>query len=140
MGRIKTLNKWANAHTYIPLDLLRVALGVFLIVKGVDFMSNPTEMAVVMGPFKDWPASWLILHYIPFAHFVGGFFIIVGLLTRWAVIIQFPLLIGAILTNFLGEMNQTNLILAIVTLVVCLFFLVYGSGKRSADYYLKMQK
>ncbi len=140
MGRIKTLNKWANAHTYIPLDLLRVTLGVFLIVKGVEFMSNPAEMAVVMEPFKEWPASWIILHYIPFAHFVGGFFIIVGLLTRWAVLIQFPLLIGAILTNFLGEMNQTNLVLAIITLVVCLFFLVYGSGKRSADYYLKMQK
>ena len=140
MGRIKTLNKWANAHSYIAVDLLRVALGVFLIYKGVEFMSNPEEMAIVMEPFKDWPASWLILHYIPFAHFVGGFFIIIGLLTRWAVILQFPLLIGAILTNFLGEMNTTNLLLAIITLLACLFFLVYGSGKNSADYYLKMQK
>ena len=140
MGRIKTLNKWANAHTYIPLDILRMALGVFLIVKGVEFMSDSAGMATVMEPFKNWPASWLILHYITFAHFAGGFFIIIGLLTRWAVIIQFPMLIGAILTNFLGEMNSTNLILAIVTFVVCLFFLFYGSGKHSADYYLKMQK
>ncbi|MDX1758160.1 MAG: DoxX family membrane protein, partial [Arenibacter algicola] len=30
MATIKSLNKWANAHTYYPLDLLRVALGVFL--------------------------------------------------------------------------------------------------------------
>ena len=140
MGRIKTLNKWANAHTYIPLDILRMALGVFLIVKGVEFMSNTAGMAVVMEPFRNWPASWLILHYITFAHFAGGFFIVIGLLTRWAVLIQFPMLIGAILTNFLGEMNSTNLILAIVTFVVCAFFLVYGSGKHSADYYLKMQK
>ena len=140
MGRIKTLNKWANAHTYIPLDILRMALGVFLIVKGVEFMSDSAGMATAMEPFKNWPASWLILHYITFAHFAGGFFIIIGLLTRWAVIIQFPLLLGAILTNFLGEMITTNLILAIVTLVICVFFLFYGSGKHSADYYLKMQK
>lgn len=26
MATIKSLNKWANAHTYYPLDLLRVAL------------------------------------------------------------------------------------------------------------------
>lgn len=140
MGRIKTLNKWANAHTNIPLDILRIALGVFLIFKGVEFMSNSEEMMVVMEPFKEWPASWLILHYITFAHFAGGFFIIIGLLTRWAVVIQFPMLIGAILTNFLGEMNTTNLVLALVTLVVCIFYFFYGSGKHSADYYLKMQK
>ena len=58
MGRIKTLNKWANAHTYLPLDLLRMALGVFLIVKGIQFMSDPQEMNVVMEPFKNWPASF----------------------------------------------------------------------------------
>jgi uncharacterized membrane protein YphA (DoxX/SURF4 family) len=97
-------------------------------------------MAIVMEPFKNWPASWLILHYIPFAHFAGGFFIIVGLLTRWAVAIQFPLLAGAILTNFLGEMNSTNLMLGSVTLAVCIFFLFYGSGKHSTDYHLKMQQ
>ena len=140
MGRIKRWNKWANAHTNIGFDLLRVALGVFLIVKGVEFMSDAEEMTTVMEPFKNWPASWLILHYIPFAHFAGGFFIIIGLLTRWAVVIQFPLLVGAILTNFLGEMNSTNLALALVTLLVCAFFYFYGSGKHSADYYLKMQK
>ena len=32
MATIKSLNKWANAHTYYPLDLLRVALGVFLFI------------------------------------------------------------------------------------------------------------
>ena len=140
MGRIKRWNKWANAHTNIGFDLLRVALGVFLIVKGVEFMSEPEEMNTVMEPFKNWPASWLILHYIPFAHFAGGFFIIIGLLTRWAVVIQFPLLLGAILTNFLGEMNSINLMMALITLLVCSFFYFYGSGKHSADYYLQMQK
>ena len=140
MGTIKSLNKWANAHTYYPLDLLRVALGVFLFVKGVDFMSNLQHMAEVAKPFENFPGGMGILHYVAPAHFVGGFLIVIGLLTRWAALAQIPILIGAVLVNFLGEMNSTNLILASVTLLVCLFFLFYGSGKHSADYYLKMQK
>jgi uncharacterized membrane protein YphA (DoxX/SURF4 family) len=140
MGRIKSLNKWANAHTYYPLDLLRVALGVFLFVKGIDFMSNPIEMAEVARPFQDIPGGMLIMHYIAPAHFVGGFLIVIGLLTRWAALAQLPILIGALVVNFIGQMDTSNLIWASITLVVCVFFIFYGSGKHSADYYLKMQK
>ena len=140
MATIKSLNKWANAHTYYPLDILRLALGVFLFIKGIDFMSNQAQMAEVIKPFQNLPGGMAILHYIVPAHFVGGFLIVVGLLTRWAVIAQLPILIGAVLVNFLGVMNSTNLILASATLAVCIFFLFYGSGKHSVDYYLKMQK
>jgi hypothetical protein len=47
---------------------------------------------------------------------------------------------GAILINFFGEMNVVNFILATITLVTSVFFLFYGSGKHSADYYFKMEK
>ncbi|MCM4153911.1 DoxX family protein [Arenibacter sp. N53] len=140
MATIKSLNKWANAHTYYPLDLLRVALGVFLFMKGVDFMSNHQQMAEIIKPFQNLPGGMLIMHYVAPAHFVGGFLLVIGLLTRWAVFAQLPILIGAVLANFLGVMNTSNLILATITLLVCIFFLFYGSGKHSADYYLKMQK
>lgn len=140
MGTVKSLNKWANAHTYYPLDLVRVALGVFLFIKGVEFMTNHEQMAEMARPFQGIPGGMIILHYIAPAHFVGGFLIVVGLLTRWAALAQIPILIGAILTNFLGQMHTTNLILSVMTFLVCLFFIVYGSGKHSADYYLKMQK
>lgn len=140
MATIKSLNKWANAHTYYPLDIVRLALGVFLFMKGVDFMSNQAQLVEVIKPFQDLPGGMLTLHYLVPAHFVGGFLIVVGLFTRWAVMAQLPILIGAVLVNFLGEMNSTNLILATITMIVCLFFLFYGSGKHSMDYYLKMQK
>jgi len=140
MATIKSLNKWANAHTYYPLDLLRVALGVFLFVKGVHFMSNHVQMAEIIKPFENIPGGMGILHYVAPAHFVGGFLIVIELLTRWAVLAQLPILLVAVLVNFIGEMNVTNLILASVALLVCLFFLFYGSGKHSTDYYLKMQK
>ncbi|MBO0322339.1 DoxX family protein [Muricauda sp. CAU 1633] len=140
MGTVKSLNKWANAHTYYPLDLLRVALGVFLFIKGIEFMTNYEQMSEIARPFQEMPGGMIILHYVAPAHFVGGFLIVVGLLTRWAVIAQLPILLGAILTNFLGVMNLSNLVLAIIVFLACIFFALYGSGKHSADYYLKMQQ
>ena len=122
MGTVKSLNKWANAQSYYLIDLVRVAFGVFLFAKGVDFMSNFAQMAEVIKPFENMPGGMLIIHYIAPAHFVGGFLIVIGLLTRWAVIAQLPILIGAILVNFLGKMNTNNLIVASVALIICLFF------------------
>ena len=140
MGYIKSLNKWANAHTYYPLDLLRIALGIFLFYKGVYFMSNLTNLIDLYEPIKSVAGDIMLVHYVAPAHFVGGFLIVFGLLTRWAILAQLPILVGAVLTNFIGEMNTTNLILSISVLLICIFFLFYGSGKHSADKYLKMQQ
>ncbi len=140
MGTIKTWNKWANRHTYYPLDLLRVALGVFLFYKGVYFMSNLPMLMELYEPMKPVFGDMMLVHYIAPAHFVGGFLIVVGLLTRWAIIAQLPILIVAVLINFIGEMNTNNLLLSSSVLLICVFFLFYGSGRHSVDKYLKMQK
>ncbi|MFK5972870.1 MAG: DoxX family protein [Flavobacteriaceae bacterium] len=140
MAIIKSLNKWANAHSYYPLDLIRVAFGVFLFIKGIDIMSNQAQMIEIMKPFENFPGGMLIIHYLVPAHFIGGFLIVIGLLTRWAVLAQLPILIGAIFVNFLGEMNTNNLLVALAAFSICLFFTFYGSGKHSTDYYLKMQQ
>lgn len=140
MGTIKSLNKWANAHTYLPLDLLRIALGVFLFIKGVNFMSDSEILMNLFKPFNSMTGVMLIVHYVAPAHFVGGTLIAFGLLTRWAILAQIPILIGAVVINFAGEMIINNLIMASITLLVSIFFIFYGSGRHSADYYLKMQQ
>ncbi len=139
MGTIKTLNKWANKHTYYPLDLLRIALGLFLFIKGLFFIGNTQMIMELIAPLKGFAGSMLAVHYVAPAHLIGGLLIIFGLYTRWAVLTQLPIIIGAVLINFIGEMNTTNLILAITVFIVCVFFLFYGSGKHSTDYYLKME-
>lgn len=139
METIKHLNKWANAHTYYSLDLFRIGLGAFLFYKGFDFVTHSEVLVELMRPFQGWVGDMFIMHYVAPAHFIGGILIAFGLLTRWAILAQLPILIGAIGINFMGEMNSNNLILATMTLLICLFFLVYGSGKHSADYYLKME-
>lgn len=140
MGRIKTLNKWANKHTYLPLDILRITLGVFLLIKGINFMGNTQLLMDLFKPIQNLAGGMITVHYVVPAHFIGGILIMCGLLTRWAIIAQLPILIGAILINFVGEMNTLNLLLASITFLVSVFFMFYGSGKRSADYYLKMQQ
>ncbi|WP_074408526.1 MULTISPECIES: DoxX family protein [Aquimarina] len=140
MPTIKSLNKWANAHTYYPLDLLRIALGVFLFIKGINFISNSQILVDLIKPVQNLAGAMIIIHYVAPAHLIGGLLISFGLLTRWSVTAQLPLLIGAVLINFVGEMNVANLVIASIILLLCVFFLFYGSGKHSVDYYLKMQQ
>ncbi|MBX2826608.1 MAG: DoxX family protein [Flavobacteriaceae bacterium] len=138
MGTIKSLNKWANAHSYYPLDFLRIALGAFLIIKGFNFMGNTLELLELIKPMKSLVGEMIAIHYVVPAHFIGGLLIAFGLLTRWACIAQLPILIGAVIINFAGTMNATNLILASVALLLCVFFAIFGSDKHSMDKYFKM--
>ncbi len=136
---IKSLNKWANSHTYYPLDLLRVALGIFFFIKGLQFISQTHMLTELISPLKGYGGVMLMVHYVAPVHLVGGILIAAGLLTRWSLVAQLPILLGAIAINFAGVMDVGNLILAIVVLAVTVFFIYYGSGKHSLDYYFKMQ-
>lgn len=138
MLSIKSLNKWANAHTYYWLDILRVALGVFFFIKGVNFISQTETLVELIDPLKGFGGTMLVVHYVASAHLVGGILIAFGLLTRWALLVQIPILAGAILINFVGAMNTSNLILALLVSAFTVFFIFYGSGKHSADYMMKM--
>ncbi|TDE03520.1 DoxX family protein [Flavobacterium hiemivividum] len=137
---VKDLNKWANAHTYFTLDLLRIALGVFLFFKGITFITNIQYLVDLISPIDKIGGGMFLIHYIAPAHMIGGIMIVFGLLTRWAIISQLPILIGAVIVNFMGELHTQNLIIAFLTLSLCVFFLFYGSGKHSADYFFKMQR
>lgn len=138
MATVKSLNKWANAHTYYPLDFLRIALGVFFFFKGIHFISQSFILTELIAPLQGFGGSMLAIHYVAPAHLVGGLLIAAGLLTRWAIAAQIPILLGAILINFVGPMDAWNLMEALIVFLISVFFLFYGSGKHSVDYYLKM--
>jgi len=138
MLSIKSLNKWANAHTYYWIDVLRVALGVFFFIKGIHFISQTETLVELIEPLKGFGGIMLVVHYVASAHLVGGILIAFGLLTRWALLAQLPILLGAILINFVGIMNTSNLILALAVSAFSVFFIFYGSGKHSVDYIMKM--
>jgi uncharacterized membrane protein YphA (DoxX/SURF4 family) len=89
-------------------------------------------------PFQ--PVAWAAVHYIVFSHLVGGFFIAIGLLTRYAVVFQLPILIGAIFLVHLRDgltFLNSDLWVAIIVLILLIVFLIVGSGKYSYDEKLK---
>jgi uncharacterized membrane protein YphA (DoxX/SURF4 family) len=62
----------------------------------------------------------------------------VGLLTRWVALLQVPILVGAIVfinTQKSGFAAQSELGLAVLVLLLLIFFLVEGSGPLSLDHY-----
>jgi uncharacterized membrane protein YphA (DoxX/SURF4 family) len=138
MEAITRLNNWANAHTNYGFDLLRMLLGSFLVYKGINFMTQ-TEMIIdVLNPLGSFGWTMILVHYIAMTHLFGGVLIVLGLLTRASIIFQLPILISVVLLNFFGEMVVANLVQALLALLLSLFFLVYGSGKHSVDYQLKL--
>jgi uncharacterized membrane protein YphA (DoxX/SURF4 family) len=141
MKLIKKLNKWANSHAYYPIDILRVALGVFLIYKGIYFFKNSSylESLLIELKFDGFSSLMWSVHIVGLFHFVGGIMIVFGLLTRLVLIVQLPIFMGAVAINFFGSMHAQNLTQASIVFIVSLFFLFFGSGKHSADYDLKMQ-
>jgi len=137
---IRQLNKWANAHTSYPLDLVRIALGVFLFLKGVSFVSDRQYLNEVLNSFKGFGSEMLLIHYVGFAHMIGGLLIVLGFFTRWSIYAQLPIILAAVLINFFGDFNLSNFLQASITLLVCLFFSFYGGGKHSMDYSMKMEQ
>jgi uncharacterized membrane protein YphA (DoxX/SURF4 family) len=70
---------------------------------------------------------------------LGGLLIMLGFLTRLSIIVQLPILLGAVIINFVGDMIPGNLWQAIIALLAAVFFLFYGSGKHSLDYNFKLE-
>lgn len=139
MKSLKELNKWTNDHSNnFVLDILRWFLGIFLFVKGVSFMSNSQELYEIMDPQHEFIGTLFLVHYISMAHFAGGILIAFGLLTRLAIGLQLPILIGAVAVNFIFVMEPVNLLWSSIVLILAIGFLIIGSGRHSVDYRLKM--
>ena len=136
MNYLQRLEYWGDRHHPRYLDILRIALGVFLCFKGVEFARNSTLLNEVIS--RQVPFNTLLLlilgHYVIFAHIMGGFLLAVGLLTRFACLIQIPILIGAIIfVNFDLTNHFTDLLISLVILGLLIYFLIIGSGPWSLD-------
>lgn len=135
---IDKLNKWANARTNIVFDLLRIMTGLFFFLKGMQFMAQTEMVMDLIRPLDNGLGLIIISHYIAFAHLAGGIFIIFGLLTRISCSVQLPIVASAVMINFTIAMNGENLIQASLALLMVLFFIIYGSGRHSVDYSMKL--
>ncbi len=140
MNLLHRIEHWGDTHHPAWTDALRIMLGVVLVLKGISFISDTTYLTQLVGGlhFDLW--SVMAVHYVAFAHLMGGFLILVGCMTRLMVLFQLPILIGAVFfVNISRGFSALNseLWLSLIVLTLLLLFLVIGSGRFSVDEYLK---
>lgn len=136
MDLLHRLEYWGERHHPRWMDIIRIALGIFLAYKAIDFLNNMSGLVSLMSSQTSFGSFAYILagHYVVFAHLLGGILLGVGVLTRFACIIQIPVLLGAVFfvgTN--GEMLQpySELLITIVVLLLLIYFLIAGNGPLS---------
>jgi len=137
MNLLQRVGHWGDTHHPKWMDILRIVLGLFLCLKGIEFADNITRLTNLMSTRIPFSSFLLVLlgHYVLFAHLMGGFLLTIGLLTRFACLIQIPILLGAIIfvnaTDVLGQFSE--LFLSIIVLFLLVYFMIIGSGPWSLD-------
>ena len=145
MNYLQRLEHLSDLHYPRWMDIIRIALGVFLCFKGVEFAQNTGKLMGLMTNQVPFSSFMLILvsHYILFAHILGGFLLAIGMLTRRAALIQIPVLLGAIIfvnTSPAMVREFSELTLSIIVLLLLIWFLIIGGGQWSFDYAMDRDK
>jgi uncharacterized membrane protein YphA (DoxX/SURF4 family) len=90
-------------------------------------------------------APGMIAHYVIPAHLVGGALLAAGLLTRFAAILQLPVLLGAVFYVYAPQViafrmtsvePRQSLELAALVLFLLALVAVFGAGRLSMDHWL----
>lgn len=116
------------------LVVFRIILGLSLFLKGIQFIENKTLLQKVVNETAVLNDYFWLQTLIPWINIFGGAFILIGLFTRFACLIQIPILIGAIVfVNsktglFAGE---SELAFSIIILSLLILFIVEGDGLLS---------
>ena len=145
MNILQRFEQWGDAHHPKWLDLIRIVLGAFLFYKGIDFLNNsstitgPLSTKTSFGNF----AIIVLSHYVVFAHLLGGIMLVAGFFTRFACLIQIPIMIGAVFfISFASDVLKpyNELFISILVLLLLCYFLVVGNGPWAIKFKNNEQK
>ena len=143
MNLIKQIEKWGDEHRPAWLDYVRILLGILLFLKGISFISDTTQLLNLISGMKMEIAPIILIHFVAFANLFCGTLITFGLVTRFAAVLQIPILLVAVFAvnarqgfSFLNS----ELWLSIAVLLLLILFWVVGSGKLSSDEWMKTHK
>jgi putative oxidoreductase len=142
MNTITKIEHWADTHHPQWIDFVRIILGLFILYKGILFISDTRALLDLMKTTDLQFVNLGLAHYVAFSHLVGGILIAMGLVTRFAILFQIPILLGAVFlvnsqAGFLTVSNNMEFGISLVVLILLITFLVYGSGKFSVDNWMK---
>ena len=142
MNLIHRIEKWGDTHHPRFLDIIRILLGIFLLLKGLGFMDNTANLKYLIETRADITvAPWVLMslvYYVTFVHMVGGTLIALGIMTRFSAIMQIPVVFGAVFfINVLQSPFNTDMASSVVALILLVLFAIIGSGRWSIESYLK---
>lgn len=92
---------WVETQRRHLLDLVRIYLGMGLLIKGIFYLFNPELAAPSVSP--EWMRA--AAGIVPYLHICGGALLAVGLLTRFAAILQMPIVFAALSFVHLPQMT-----------------------------------
>lgn len=145
MPFIHKFEHWGDTHHPKILDIIRMLLGVFLVIKGEAFLMHAPFLRDLIIETKAIDQSpqlvTFLIFYVTYVHLVGGVLIFLGLGTRLAAIFQIPIVFGAVFfVNILSPFVNSELWLSILVLALLILFIVIGSGPLSLDRVLTYKK
>lgn len=145
MAILSKIEGWGDRHHPAICDVARIALGLFLLLKGYTFLENLPYLERILADQKlsdlSQGAIHFIMFYVIFVHMTGGTLIMLGILTRTASILQLPIIIAAIFViNIFKSPLSTELWYSIACGILLLVFIMIGSGPFSLDNYFNKSK
>ncbi len=138
MNVIQRFELWGDRHHPKWLDIIRIALGLFLFYKGIDVLRNMSSVISLMAGTKLHFSHFFlsaVAQFIFVAHLMGGILLTLGIHTRLVCLVQIPILIGAIiLINYSDSSSPfSELILPVIVLLLLIYFMIVGNGPWSFE-------
>lgn len=133
-----------------PMDVLRIYLGIALVIKGIHFITNMSDLEGKMVALGDTfgTVQTMIAWSVVFAHVIAGASLALGFITRVAAAANAIILFGAIFTITLFNPVETDNLSLLGTntefqfaslIFISLVLLVWrGSGPCSLDHLLRI--
>jgi len=134
---------WLEDHKDWPVEFLRMYLGAILILKGFFFIRDMDQLLGLIGIKNSLWLGGIFAHYIVLAHLLGGGFVLIGLITRYAAAFQIPILAGGCFVVYSREgflSGSSNLEYTTLVFLLLIVFIFYGGGRLSADYFLERKR
>jgi len=143
MKTFEKIKLWGNHHSPKWLVIFRVALGLILIWKGIEFIFNLDVLATFLretGITDEIGASVSITvleDLIIALHLIGGISISLGLRTRLFCLFNLPVLVGAVFFLKLKDnilKPYAELWLSIPVLLLLIGFIIEGNGQVAVEH------
>ena len=145
MNTAQRIGAWGNRHHPKILDIIRILLGLFLLIRGIIFFNNAgyLRFLIIDRGLLPLPPGLItaIIYYVTYIHILGGGLIMLGIYTRLWALLELPIVFGAVFfINITRPYVISELWLSILVLALLCLFVVIGSGPLSIDHLLSKTK